>query len=89
MPIGTLGSKNAANYNIEVNDFLTAKKKIEKISKNSNIIVNFKTATERSYNYMLINSTGIAYKVNLDNEIETFGRLSDKSTWDNIINNLF
>ena len=86
MPIGTLGSKNAANYNIEVNDFLTAKKKIEKIS---NIIVNFKTATERSYNYMLINSNGIAYKVNLDNEIETFGRLSDKSTWDNIINNLF
>lgn len=89
MPIGTLGSKNAANYNIEVNDFLTAKKKIEKISKNGNIIVNFKTATERSYNYMLINSNGIAYKVDLDNEIETFGRLSDKSTWDNIINNLF
>lgn len=89
MPIGILGSKNAVFYNIEVDDFLEAKKRVEKINKNSDIVINFKSAVERSYNYMLIDSAGVAYKVDLDNKIETFGKIDDISTWDNIMNNLF
>ena len=72
-----------------IRDFVKAKERVEKISKNSNIVINFKSAVERSYNYMLIDSTGVAYKVDLDNKIETFGKIDDRFTWDNIMNNLF
>ncbi len=89
MPIGPLGSKNAVFYDIKMDDFFKAKERVEKISKNSNIVINFKSAVERSYNYMLIDSTGVAYKVDLDNKIETFGKIDDRFTWDNIMNNLF
>lgn len=89
MPIGILGSKNADLYKIEPEDFVKVRNKIEKINKNGNISINFKSAKERSYNYMLVNSNGLAYKVDLENKIETFGKITDKSSWDNIINNLF
>jgi radical SAM superfamily len=89
MSIGPLGSKNAVFYDIKMDDFFKAKERVEKISKNSNIVINFKSAVERSYNYMLIDSTGVAYKVDLDNKIETFGKIDDRFTWDNIMNNLF
>jgi len=89
MPIGIMGSKNADLYKIDKQAFDQARKKIEKISRNSKILINFKSATERSYNYMLVNSDGVAYKVDLNNKIETFGTIDDKSSWDNIIKNLF
>ena len=89
MSIGPFGSKNAVFYDIKMDDFFKAKERVEKISKNSNIVINFKSAVERSYNYMLIDSTGVAYKVDLDNKIETFGKIDDRFTWDNIMNNLF
>lgn len=88
MPIGDLGSKNATIYNIEKEDFLKAEKKIEMINKNSNMLINFKSANERSHNYMLINSNGVAYKVDLHNKIEIYGKINDKSTWNNIMINL-
>ena len=89
MPIGIFGSKNADSYIIETKDFIRVRKKIDKISKNGNISINFKSAKERSYNYMLVNSSGLAYKVDLKNKIENFGKITDRSSWDNIINNLF
>ena len=38
---------------------------------------------------MLVNSIGTAYKVDLDNNIEKFGNIGDKKTWNNILENLF
>lgn len=89
MPIGPLGSKNANLYKIDSNEFQQAKKKIENLKKNSKIIIDFKSAKERAYNYMLVNSNGLAYKVDLNNNIEEFGKINDRDTWDNILNNLF
>ncbi len=89
MSIGPLGSKNANLYKIDFNEFQNAKNKIENLNKNNNIIINFKSAKEREYNYMLVNSNGMAYKVDLNNNIEKFGEISDMNTWDNILNNLF
>ena len=59
MPIGPLGSKNANLYTIDSNEFQHAKDKIENLNKNGNIIINFKSAKERAYNYMLVDSNGI------------------------------
>ena len=89
MPIGPLGSKNANLYTIDSNEFQHAKDKIENLNKNSKIIINFKSAKERAYNYMLVDSNGLAYKVDLNNNIEKFGKINDRNTWDNILNNLF
>lgn len=89
MPIGILGSKNADLYKIETNEFINAKENIEKLNKKNDILINFKSAIERSYNYMLVNSSGLAYKVDLENKVEKFGEIKDISSWDNIIKNLF
>lgn len=89
MPIGPLGSKNASLYVIDNKEFQNVKKKIECLSKDGKILIDLKSAKERSYNYMLVNSNGLAYKVDLDNKIEKFGNITDSSSWDNILNNLF
>lgn len=89
MPIGPLGSKNANLYIIDYDEFQKVKKKIKNLNKDRKIIIDLKSSKERSYNYMLVNSNGLAYKVDLENNIEKFGNINDKSTWDNILNNLF
>lgn len=89
MAIGTLGSKNANLYKIETDECINIKNYIEKLNKNTNMIINFKFAEERAYNYMLVNSNGLAYKVDIENNVEKFGKITDKSSWNNIINNLF
>ena len=89
MPIGPLGSKNSNLYVITNEEFQSVKKRIEKINKDKKIIIDLKSSKERAYNYMLVNSNGLAYKVDLNNEMEQFGNISDDSTWDNILKNLF
>lgn len=89
MPIGPLGSKNANLYKIDSNEFQKIKNQIEDLNKNGKITINIKSSKERSHNYMLVNSNGLAYKIDLNNNIEKFGKISNKDTWDNILNNLF
>ena len=50
--------------------------------------IEFKSAKQRSKNYMLVNSIGTAYRVDLDNKIETFGNIGDSKTWNNILKNI-
>lgn len=89
MPIGPLGSKNADLYVIDNKEFQNIKKKIKRLNNDGKIIIDLKSSKERSYNYMLVNSNGLAYKVDLNNKIEKFGNITDDSSWDNILNNLF
>ena len=88
MPIGPLGKKNEELFSIDRIEFNNAKEELLKINK-SNINIEFKASEERAHNYMLIDSSGKAYKVDLANKMETFGNISDKKTWENIMNNLF
>ena len=87
MPIGSLGSKNAKMFVIDDKDFDDAKLKINSLN-DKGLIINFKSAAERAKNYMLVNSAGVAYRVDLNNNVVSFGNIADKSSWDNIINNL-
>lgn len=87
MPIGYYAKKNEDNYTISIEDFNKAKNKLE--NKRTRIEMSFKPAIERAYNYMLIDSNGKAYKVDLDNKITTYGNIRDNKTWDDIINNIY
>lgn len=87
MPIGPLGKKNEDKFSLEKSTFISATKKIHNTRNDLEII--FKTAEERDHNYMLINSSGIAYKVYLDNRMEYFGNICNKDSWDNILKNLY
>ena len=89
MPIGSLGSKNADLYVIDNKEFQNTKKITERLNKDGKILIDLKSSKERAYNYMLVNSNGLAYKVDLNNKIEKFGNITDDSSWDNILNNLF
>ena len=72
---------------IDDKDFDDAKLKINSLN-DKGLIINFKSAAERAKNYMLVNSAGVAYRVDLNNNDVSFGNIADKSSWDNIINNL-
>lgn len=87
MPIGPLGKKNEKTFSIEKEDI----EKVRKILKNkkSTIRIEIKDAVERSHNYMLVDSSGKAYKVDLNNTIDTYGNICDENTWENIMQNLF
>ena len=87
MAIGPLGKKNEDLFKITKEEFKAAKDKIMAYPK-SHIKINFKDAKEREHNYMLVNSNGAAYKVNLSNNVEFFGNITDSKTWDNILKNL-
>lgn len=88
MPIGIYGYNNKDKFELDKNEYL------EKVNNLRNQIdtkldIDFKSMEERSYNYMLVNSNGDAYKVDLDNKVEIFGNLNKKSDWDKIVKNLF
>lgn len=87
MPIGPLGKKNESIFKVEDYEFEEKKQQFEKLS-NNQMKIEFKSAKERSYNYMLVNSIGTAYKVNLNNKIETFGNIGDSESWNNILKNI-
>ena len=78
------------SFIIEVDENVTIEKAEElgRTIEDKKIIIDLKSSKERTYNYMLVNSNGLAYKVDLNNEIEQFGNISDDSTWDNILKNL-
>lgn len=87
MPIGQRASVNSEKFNISNDDFYKIKEIIMKASNNEFEII-FKGGQVRSHNYMLINSCGDAYKVDLENKREDFGNICDKRSWNNIIENL-
>lgn len=87
MPIGPLGKLNENIYKIDKDIFLKAKEKFEKKEK-ENLIIEFKPAEERACNYMLINSNGEAYKVDLANKKVIYGNICEVDTWENIWENL-
>jgi len=87
MPIGPLGKKNEAIFKVEDYEFDKNKERFEKLS-NAQMKIEFKSAKQRSKNYMLVNSIGTAYRVDLNNEIETFGNVGDSETWENILKNI-
>ena len=87
MSIGPLGKKNEAIFKVEDCEFEKVKKRFEKLS-NDEMKIEFKSAKQRSKNYMLVNSIGTAYRVDLDNKIETFGNIGDSKTWNNILKNI-
>lgn len=87
MPIGPKGSLNAKQFYVSDEDFFQVKKRIQEINK-TDIEIVFKGGTERSYNYMLISSSGEVYKVDLDNQKTSFGNIGNKAEWENIIRNL-
>lgn len=87
MPIGPLGKKNESIFKVEDYKFEEKKKQFEKLSSNQ-MKIEFKSAKQRSKNYMLVNSIGTAYKVDLNNKIEAFGNIGDPKSWDNILNNI-
>lgn len=87
MPIGPKGSLNAKQFYISDEEFFQAKKEIQEVNK-TDIEIVFKGGTERSYNYMLISSSGEAYKVDLDNQKKSFGNIGNKAEWGNIMHNL-
>ncbi len=87
MPIGPRGSINADKFVITDEDFFKMKETI--MSKlNNKLEVVFKGGEIRSHNYMLIDSSGEAYKVDLENNNEKYGNICHKKTWNNIIENL-
>ena len=87
MPIGPRGSINADKFVITDEDFFKMKEII--MSKlNNKLEVVFKGGKIRSHNYMLIDSSGEAYKVDLENNNEKYGNICNKKTWENIIENL-
>lgn len=87
MPIGPLGKKNELLFKVDDKDFEKQKGYFEQLS-NENMKIEFKSAKQRSSSYMLVNSIGTAYKVDLDNKIETFGNIGDSKTWNSILRNL-
>lgn len=87
MPIGPLGKKNESIFKVENYEFEEKKQQYEKLSDNK-MKIEFKSAKQRSKSYMLVNSIGTAYKVDLDNKIETFGNVGDSDTWSNILKNI-
>ena len=87
MPIGPLGKKNEAIFKVEDDKFDKNKEQFEKLSTDQ-MKIEFKSAKQRSKNYMLVNSIGTAYRVDLNNKIETFGNVGDSETWENILKNI-
>lgn len=87
MPIGLFAKKNEDKYKISIENFNTVKKRIE--NEKTKIEINFKPAIERAYNYMLIDSNGKAYKVDLSNNITEYGNIRDNKTWNNILDNIY
>lgn len=87
MPIGPLGKKNELIFKVDAEDFEQQKEYFELLN-NDKMKIEFKSAQQRSSSYMLVNSIGTAYKVDLDNKIETFGNIGDNKTWNNILKNL-
>lgn len=87
MPIGPLGKINEEKYSVNVDDFINVADQFKKLE-NKDLKIEFKPAIERSHNYMLVNSSGLAYKVDLNNNKEVYGNLQNKETWDEIINHL-
>lgn len=87
MPIGPMGKLNEKKFQVEKSIFLKYKEKYEKKS-NKKLEIEFKIAEERSCNYMLINSNGAAYKVDLSNNNISYGNINDPATWENIMKNL-
>ena len=87
MPIGPRGSMNADRFVVRDEDFFKMKETVmSKLGKEFEVV--FKGGKIRSHNYMLINSSGDAYKVDLENNKETYGNICDKNTWANIMENL-
>ncbi|MBQ6546701.1 MAG: radical SAM protein [Bacilli bacterium] len=87
MPIGFYAKKNEDKYAVSIEEFDKVKKALE--NKRTRIEMNFKPAIERAYNYMLIDSNGRAYKVDLANNITEYGNIRDNKTWDNILDNIY
>lgn len=87
MPIGPIGKKNESIFKVDDNVFEKNKQEFEKLS-NEKMKIEFKSAKQRSSNYMLVNSIGMAYKVDLNNKIEIFGSIGDSKTWNNILKNI-
>ena len=83
MPIGPLGKQNELKFSVEIEQFLSVAKTIKNNS--SELMIEFKPAIERSHNYMLVDSSGKAYKVDLDNNQEVYGNIGEKKEWDNIM----
>ena len=82
-----IGKKNEAIFKVEDYEFEKAKKQFEKLS-NDEMKIEFKSAKQRSKSYMLVNSIGTAYRVDLNNKIETFGNVADSKSWNNILENI-
>jgi MoaA/NifB/PqqE/SkfB family radical SAM enzyme len=87
MPIGSMGKLNRNKYEVKKKDFLKVKRKFENML-DVKIKIEFKPAIEREYKYMLVNSCGDAYKVNIKNHILKYGNIGNPKTWKNIVYNL-
>lgn len=87
MPIGPRGKISAEQFVISDEEFYQVKENIlNKYKVNFDIV--FKGNRDRSYNYMLVSSSGDAYKVDIEDKSTVFGNLNDLKSWDNIIKNL-
>ena len=87
MPMGPRGIKSAEKFCISDEEFNNVK---EYILNNYHVDFDivFKGNQDRSYNYMLISSSGYAYKVDIDDKSTIFGDLNDVNSWGNIIKNI-
>lgn len=88
MPIGPLGKKNENIFKVDTKKFDQIRRFITFTNK-TNINICFKSAKERSRDYMLVDSNGTAYKVDFNNDINIYGNVNDKETWDKILSNLY
>lgn len=87
MAIGPLGKLNEDIYKVEKNTFLAVKQQLEAMN-SKNRQIEFKPAEERACNYMLVNSNGQAYKVDLSNEKTEYGNIGESDSWPKILKNL-
>lgn len=87
MPIGPSGKANESKFSVSIDRFMLTENIFDKIN-DKNMVIEFKPAIKRQHNYMLVDSFGLAYKVDLNNNKEEFGNIANQNTWDNIINNL-
>lgn len=85
MPIGTSAFMYRKRYMISDMDSSI----IDSIlAINTDINIEYKSNLERESTYMLINSVGEAYKVDLNNNLKIYGNITKKESWNHIFTNM-
>ena len=88
MPIGPRGSKNKDLFYINDSQFKKVVSTINGIKNKCDFEIVAKSLKSRVKNYMLISSSGAAYKVDKRNRKVIYGEIKNKDTWYNIMQNL-